>query len=350
MEAKMTVKKAIAIWKYNSGVHGINEMLDNNYKDVTLHRFALTLKKHVQNQNMLSFLAVQEYASQRHVPVHERQFRTHNMAQSDGGKFFKNYSSEFIKLQKPEDHRQMASLSSQKHAFDKSFKMWLVLKKFLRRRHFREQSLSFTFWRQYSIQFSERLKLTMNRLSQTNPHNFTLIQTLAVANAHLEAPGGANQQNFLQRALALDNQIHSGATSTKSRQRQQLTSRRRWENPQFKTKFEQQALKCATFTIKNMLKRRILRDLENELSSARSSPADASSPDYLQISRLHNYFRHWKRSTRLEEKKQRLRKAKFILKRINDNIYLLKMETFVRWLMAARRMAAASQDEGQLVR
>lgn len=40
VEAKMTVKKAIAIWKYKSGVHGINAMLENNYRDLTLHIFA----------------------------------------------------------------------------------------------------------------------------------------------------------------------------------------------------------------------------------------------------------------------------------------------------------------------
>lgn len=201
VEAKMTVKKAIAIWKWKSGVHGINEILDSNYRDMTLHRLGQTLKKHARNQNMLSFLAIQEYASQKLVPIQERQLRIHTMMQSDGGKFFKNYSSEFIRLHKSDEHRQMASASSQKDMFEKSFKVWLVLKKFIHRRHYREQSLAFIFWRQYSIQFSERLKLTMNRLSQTNPQNFTLIQTLAVSNSLIE-DGGTHQQNFLQRALA----------------------------------------------------------------------------------------------------------------------------------------------------
>lgn len=63
VEAKMTVKKAIAIWKYKSGTHGINEILDNNYRDVALLRFCLTLKKQVKNNKMLTFMALMEHSS-----------------------------------------------------------------------------------------------------------------------------------------------------------------------------------------------------------------------------------------------------------------------------------------------
>lgn len=82
------------------------------------------------------------------------------MSSSDGGKFFKNYNGEFVKM-----HKKNASVTTGQDTFDMYFKTWLVLKKFLHRRTYREQTLAFTFWRKYTVQFRERLKLTMNRLS-----------------------------------------------------------------------------------------------------------------------------------------------------------------------------------------
>lgn len=189
----MTLKKSIAIWKYKSGTQGITELMENNYKDMTLLRFGQTMKKHIKTQNMLSFLALREHACQKMITIGDRKARMQTMHSADGGKFFKNYSSEFNKL-----HRKNTSNFSNKNLFDVNIKVWLVLKKFLKRRQCREQTLAFTFWRQYCIQYNERLKLTMNRLSQTNPNNFTLIQTLAVAHTQLggveDHPGSTTAQ------------------------------------------------------------------------------------------------------------------------------------------------------------
>ncbi len=63
------------------------------------------MKKHVKNQNMLSFLAIQKYAKKQLVPMQERHVRAHNMIQNDASKFFKNYSSEFSKLHNSENHQ-----------------------------------------------------------------------------------------------------------------------------------------------------------------------------------------------------------------------------------------------------
>lgn len=44
-ESKMTVAKAIALWKINSGVMGIEGQLDNNYRNITLRNLAFILNR-----------------------------------------------------------------------------------------------------------------------------------------------------------------------------------------------------------------------------------------------------------------------------------------------------------------
>lgn len=57
-EAKMTVQKAVAIWKQNSGVKGIDGLLEHKYRNFTLIRLSEILTRQVKIQNMLSFMGI----------------------------------------------------------------------------------------------------------------------------------------------------------------------------------------------------------------------------------------------------------------------------------------------------
>jgi len=59
----MTVSKAIALWKVNSGVVPIEKQLDHNYKSVVLTQFVSSLERQVSNQKMLGFLAMEEHCA-----------------------------------------------------------------------------------------------------------------------------------------------------------------------------------------------------------------------------------------------------------------------------------------------
>lgn len=82
----------------------------------------------------------------------------------------------------------------------------------------------------------------------------------------------------------------------------------------------------------------MLKELEMELAW-RSNIDSSLNDNFLLASRMQNYFKYWKKAAKINKKKQRLRKAKLIYKKINDNIYFLKMEAYVKWIMAARRIA-----------
>jgi hypothetical protein len=68
-----------------------------------------------------------------------------------------------------------------------------------------------------------------------------------------------------------------------------MTSRRRWENPRQKTKYESQSIKAANFKIQTLLKTKILRNNESQT--------------------IQNYFRHWKNFTEIDLKKKKLKNA-----------------------------------------
>ena len=93
-----------------------------------------------------------------------------------------------------------------------------------------------------------------------------------------------------------------------------------------------------------MIKRRMLKELEMELAW-RSKIDGSLQDDFLLASRLQNYFKHWKKAARINQKKQKIRKATLIYKRINDNVYYLKMEAYVKWIMAARRIRQKELDD-----
>lgn len=57
-ESKMTIGKAIALWKINSGVQGIEGDLDQSYKNLNILKLVQILDKHVFRQNLLSYLAI----------------------------------------------------------------------------------------------------------------------------------------------------------------------------------------------------------------------------------------------------------------------------------------------------
>lgn len=79
---------------------------------------------------MLSFMAIQEHATHKVMP---RQPNIQNqMIHQESTSFFRNYSSEFSRMNHSMDQRQEAIPSSDNnnYDFDNSFKMWLVLKKF----------------------------------------------------------------------------------------------------------------------------------------------------------------------------------------------------------------------------
>lgn len=61
MEARMTVSKAIAIWKANSGVVGLTGELDNAHKVVRLHTMVLILSHQVDIQQMVTYNCLLEH-------------------------------------------------------------------------------------------------------------------------------------------------------------------------------------------------------------------------------------------------------------------------------------------------
>lgn len=58
----MTVRRAIAIWKYKSEVHGLSRVLDNNYRDVVVRSMVEVLRKQVKNNKLLTLMSIQEYS------------------------------------------------------------------------------------------------------------------------------------------------------------------------------------------------------------------------------------------------------------------------------------------------
>jgi hypothetical protein len=60
-ESRMTVAKAIALWKANSGVCGIEGQLEAQHKTVSLARMAENISKHIHFQKLLGVMAMQEH-------------------------------------------------------------------------------------------------------------------------------------------------------------------------------------------------------------------------------------------------------------------------------------------------
>ena len=47
-ESRMTVQKAVVIWKHNTGVQGIDGVLEQKYRNLTLTRFSEILSRQVK--------------------------------------------------------------------------------------------------------------------------------------------------------------------------------------------------------------------------------------------------------------------------------------------------------------
>lgn len=62
VESRMTVSKAIAIWKVNSEVQGIESQINSNYRDLCLQKLVLTIRKTIHNQKLVGLLAIQEHS------------------------------------------------------------------------------------------------------------------------------------------------------------------------------------------------------------------------------------------------------------------------------------------------
>lgn len=58
----MTIAKAIALWKRNSEVMGIEGQLENNYRNNLMRGLESIMSRHIHNQNMLSFNALLEHS------------------------------------------------------------------------------------------------------------------------------------------------------------------------------------------------------------------------------------------------------------------------------------------------
>lgn len=58
-EAKMTLPKALVLWKINSGVQGLDGQMEHLYRDLTLTKLASLLGKHVQGQKMLALMVLE---------------------------------------------------------------------------------------------------------------------------------------------------------------------------------------------------------------------------------------------------------------------------------------------------
>jgi len=59
--SRMSVPKALALWKHNSGVVTIDGALELSYRDQALNRFAALLKREVKQQRMLTFFELVEF-------------------------------------------------------------------------------------------------------------------------------------------------------------------------------------------------------------------------------------------------------------------------------------------------
>jgi hypothetical protein len=62
VEANMTLSKALALWKNNTGVMDIDGALDNQYRNLTLLKFQTILSGHIKTVNMLTFKQIENFA------------------------------------------------------------------------------------------------------------------------------------------------------------------------------------------------------------------------------------------------------------------------------------------------
>jgi hypothetical protein len=85
----MTVAKAIALWKRNSEVMGIEGQMENNHRNNVLRALEHILSNHIETQNMMSFNAMLEHSQSK------KRKRTQNLS-----KFYKHVQPKSLKFDK----------------------------------------------------------------------------------------------------------------------------------------------------------------------------------------------------------------------------------------------------------
>ena len=80
-----------------------------------------------------------------------------------------------------------------------------------------------------------------------------------------------------------------------------MTSRRRWEHPRQKNKYQAQSLKLANYLIQDSLQKRMKKVSRRD-------------------QKLINYFRHWKKRTNIESLRYRNQKLMSTFKRLTNKI------------------------------
>lgn len=79
----MTVSKALALWKVNSEVQGIDRQMESSYKDIVVSRFTHILHKSLICQKLVCLLSIFEHAESSKVQRKTRKARTYSFYKQD---------------------------------------------------------------------------------------------------------------------------------------------------------------------------------------------------------------------------------------------------------------------------
>ena len=91
-----------------------------------------------------------------------------------------------------------------------------------------------------------------------------------------------------------------------------MTSRRRWEHPRQKNKYQAQSLKLGNYLIQDCLQKRMKKVSRRD-------------------QKLMNYFRNWKKLTNIESSRYRQQKLMSTFKRLTNKIQTQKIVYLYKW-------------------
>ena len=247
-ESKMTLTKALALWKVNSEIQGIDGQLEHLYRDLTLAKLASLLGKHVQGQKMLAFMSLEQQIYEEVRPpnvsssdiinfykLEEKQKSTYRGKHGEVNDFGATYEcsqDEAILIHQRRPKAAPSDFTSDEHAMlntallkptriipksgflDKGSDIELKLRLFGKalvalcvKHEAQVKSKRFFTWKLASNCFSERLQHTINNLNDTQNQPFSLTSSIQITEKNAEALGQ------IQKALMEAGMSNQAATT-----------------------------------------------------------------------------------------------------------------------------------------